>query len=169
MALLFGIPGFNQAVHLNEAAANEAHQELLRVASIGVSSQDEILQRIEGVTRVLGNLTSIMTQVAPSVNLNAANATAIATCLPTIEEASQGIRADTGGKGFGKGAGGYIKGASEHKAIQSIRPLTSDKKEFKLWNSKFINALSQVYPGIRELFEEIDTTQSGGVRHIYKS
>ena len=51
----------------------------------------------------------------------------------------------------------YSKSAAESKALHSMKPLSSDKKEFRLWNNKFINAMAQFHPNIRPFFEEITT------------
>ena len=43
----------------------------------------------------------------------------------------------------------------EFKVIQNITPLVEDKRKFREWNEKFINALSQVDPAYEKTLEGV--------------
>ena len=49
----------------------------------------------------------------------------------------------------------FQKPACESKAMMSIKTLGTDKTGFRLWNQKFINAITQVHTGARNLFEAL--------------
>ena len=51
----------------------------------------------------------------------------------------------------------FIRKAAASKAAQNIRELGSDKAGFRLWDSQFINPITQIHTGARYLFEAITT------------
>ena len=63
-------------------------------------------------------------------------------------------------------------GILESKAVSNLETLSSDKGKFKKWNERFINAITQVRPGTRELFramaEYVDGDKSGEFRDHFE-
>ena len=51
---------------------------------------------------------------------------------------------------------GYHKEISESKAVTGLKVLSDDRAHYKEWNTKFVNVMSQVRPGIREVLREIE-------------
>ena len=50
-----------------------------------------------------------------------------------------------------------IRKSAESKAAQHIRELVSDKAGIRVWGSQFINAMTQIHPWVRYLFEVTTT------------
>ena len=134
----------------------------------------KVAQRIEELTQLVGRIAHADLTTIPASNISTNNLTATASYLKQTEQrmndsiialqanmqhAEQQIiylnqhYKDNNNQHFNP----QHKPAAESKAIQSIKPLTSDKKEFRLWNSKFINAIAQLHPDIRPFFEELTT------------
>ena len=134
----------------------------------------KVAQRIEELTQLVGRIAHADLTTIPASNISTNNLTATASYLKQTEQRmNDSIIAlqtnmqhteqqiiylnqhykDNNNQHFNP----QHKPAAESKAIQSIKPLTSDKKEFRLWNSKFINAIAQLHPDIRPFFEELTT------------
>ena len=69
-------------------------------------------------------------------------------------------RPDELSSAYGKMQGGprrgYHKEISESKAVMGLKVLSDDKAHYKEWNTKFVNVMLQVRPGIREVLREIE-------------
>ena len=48
-----------------------------------------------------------------------------------------------------------VGGVLESKALGNLKTVSSDRGTFRMWNEKFVNAMSQVIPGFREAFKRI--------------
>ena len=51
---------------------------------------------------------------------------------------------------------GYHKDILESKAVMGLEVLSDDRAHYKEWHTKFVNAMSQVRPGIREVLRVIE-------------
>ena len=49
-----------------------------------------------------------------------------------------------------------VREISESKAVMGLKVLSDDRAHYKEWRTKFVNVLSQVRPGIREILREIE-------------
>ena len=48
---------------------------------------------------------------------------------------------------------GYHKEISDSEAVMGLKVLSDDRAHYKKWNTKFVNVMSQVRPGIREVLQ----------------
>ena len=57
----------------------------------------------------------------------------------------------------GGGGGPRDRNISEYKAVLNLRVLTDDRAGRKEWRAKFINVMSQVRPGVRDLLRAMES------------
>jgi hypothetical protein len=127
-----------------------------------VGNTEAIAQRLEELTSIVGTIVEALTQTAPIVNMHTVNSAILAARSTNLEtqlgqletrfdfvELQRAQSGNVGGQPF------VPKAASEHKAIQSIKTLGSDKTGFRQWNQKVINAVTQIHTGARGFFEAL--------------
>ena len=56
----------------------------------------------------------------------------------------------------------FKKGIMEHKIVQSLKPLTGDKGQFRQWHLKAMSALSQVNPEYGQIRKAMETDMDTG-------
>ena len=61
----------------------------------------------------------------------------------------------------GRGGNARERTFSEFKVVLNLRVLTDDRAEYKEWHAKFINVMSQVRPGMRDMLRELETHKDG--------
>ena len=61
----------------------------------------------------------------------------------------------------GGGGNARERHISEFKAVLNHRVLTDDRAGHKDWHAKFINVMSQVRPGMRDMLRELETHKDG--------
>ena len=58
------------------------------------------------------------------------------------------------------------KGIMEHRLIRDLKAFTGDKREYRNWNEKLINAYVQIKKGSRGIFEWIKEQVEKGVKDM---
>ena len=168
------VPGFTAPPEVNEGVYSGTFARLSTMTGVPlIGNPEAIAQRLEELTSIVGTLAEALTHTAPVVNTHTANTAILAARSANLEaqlaahsvnleaqinqletrfdfvEHQRAQNVNVGSKPF------YPKAASEHRAIQSIKVLGSDKAGFRLWNHKFINAVTQIHTGARGLFEAL--------------
>ena len=163
MAEAQGPQGYIAPTEVNEQVYLGTFARLSTMTGVPLIGNPEAMaQRLEELTSVVGTLAEALTHTVPVVNLHTVN-TAILAARSTNLESQLGqleVRFDfvehQRAQGGNVGGRPFVpKAASEHKAIQSIKILGSDKTGFRLWNQKFINSVTQIHTGARGLFEAL--------------
>ena len=174
------IPGWQTGVMVDDGAIRQIYADISTLtASPLVGNLESCCNRVEALCAAFGKLTEALLPVIPAANISTNNLTSVATHLhdnqqridkdlTTTRQQNQQMEAHLLNiqaqsqhleqkLGYINSSSKYSKTAAESKAIQNIKPLVSDKKEFRLWHNKFINAITQIHTGARIFFEEITT------------
>ena len=152
------IAGFQSASGLvNATAFQTAYASMAQLKGVKVEgSTDSVTKRLEELTEIVGTLAEGLSQAMPAVNLGTSNAEALASIIVSIEDHLNIVETKVDWtehqrnveQNAGKGGTQWTpKAACESKAMMSIKSLGSDKTGFRLWNQKFVNAVTQVHPG----------------------
>ena len=72
-----------------------------------------------------------------------------------VDEMARVVIRNQGGN-QGGGGGHRDRNISEYKAVLNLRVLTDDLAGYKEWRTKFINVMSQVRPGMRDLIRGLE-------------
>ena len=158
-----GQSGYTAPLEVNEAVYQGTFARLSTMTGVPlIGNPEAIAQRLEELTSIVGTIVEALTQTAPVVNTHtvntailAARSTNLETQLGELETRFDFVEHQRAQSGNVGGQPFVPKAASEHKAIQSIKILGSDKTGFRLWNQKFTNAVTQIHTGARGFFEAL--------------
>ena len=158
-----GQSGYIAPPEINEGIYQGTFARLSTMTDVPlIGNPEAIAQRLEELTSIVGTIVEALTQTAPVVNTHtvntailAARSTNLETQLGQLETRFDFVEHQRAQSGNVGGQPFVPKAASEHKAIQSIKILGSDKTGFRLWNQKFINSVTQIHTGARGLFEAL--------------
>ena len=158
-----GPPGFNQAQEVNSQVFQNAFTAVATMTGTPLIGNPEATAvRLEELTSVVGTLAEALFHAVPLLNNTAANTNSLSGHAVNLEAQINTVETKMDyaefqraqGKG-GKGNAWIPKAACESKAIQNIKNLGSDKANFRLWNQKFVNAVTQIHPMARRFFEAL--------------
>ena len=157
------MPGYTPANAVNAAAFQNAFATLSTLVGVPlIGNPEAVAQRLEELTSIVGTLAEALARTAPAVNANTANSDLIAAHLVNLEaqigQVETKVDWSEHQRSQGTNVGGQPwvpKAACESRAVQSIKNLGSDKTGFRLWNQKFVNAVTQIHTGARGFFEAI--------------
>ena len=157
------IPGFNNVPPINIGPYQSTYTSISQITGTPLIGNPEAMaQRLEELTGLVGTLAEALTFTAPAINSNIVNNELIAATIAnsqqhinTLEIKTNWLEQQRAQSTNSNEGGNFRKPACESRALMSIKTLGSEKTGFKLWNQKFLNAVTQVHPGTRGFFEAL--------------
>ena len=159
------IAGWQTGQYCDASILDSVYSEAATLAATPlIGTPESADHKLEQLCKIVGKLIETLIPIIPATNVSTHNLTTVAIHVAAIESRIEATIANMQARtqyleqqATPTSNKPYSKTAAESRAMRSIKPLVSDKKEFRLWHNKCINAITQIHRDSRLFFDEIIT------------